>query len=417
MLKHTFFLAKNQSSQKLLHYILIVTIVFFADAILAFWLPTYLDLTFSSSMIMGLIISFSSVVGLATDFLFPQLFPSISEKKTLNFTLFFLAGFIGLLMLSLQFPYWWIFILAVSSWGIYYEFLTFASKMYVSEHVNKKLYTNAWAEIDLGKSFAYLLGPIVASILLVRGNFSVIIASLIALILAQLLLSFFKENNKETKEPDKTQPIAIQPAMELSHWVSLGKKVWPVILLNFLTTSIDATFWTTGAVFAEKTVASYPLAIFIMPLYMAPMLIAQVILIKKGININKEKKATLLLIINALLLIILGSIQVGHGVLLTTFAIGLLVSFAYPLIESSYSDLEERMGIHKKHLIALSSSIYSLAYIIAPITAGFIGDLFGEQKSFSYLGIMVGFFAVITLILNRKKITIPQKEITTWDTK
>jgi MFS family permease len=414
MLKHTSFLTKNNSTQKLFHYILIITITFFADAVLAFWLPTYLKTTFSSSLIMGLIIAFSSIVGIVTDFLFPQIFPEIHEKKALNFTLFFLAIFIGLLMLSLQFPYWWIFILAVSSWGIYFEFLTFANKIYVTEHVSKKLYTNVWAEIDFGKSFAYLLGPIVASILLAKGNFSVIMASLFALFAAQLLLSFFKD--KKTNEiKEEKKPATIQPAMEFGYWFSLSKKIWPIILLNFLTTSIDATFWTSGAVFAEKTTFIYPLAILIIPLYMAPMLLAQIILIKKGINLNKEKKATILLLLNALFLIIMGNVPIGSWLLITTFGIGLLTSFSYPLIESIYSDLEERMGIHKKHLIGLSSSIFSLAYVVAPISAGIISDLFGEQKSFSFLGYSVAVLTIVIMIFNQKKITIPQKEISSWD--
>lgn len=414
MLKHTFFLSKNLSTQKLFHYILIVTVTFFADAILAFWLPTYLQTTFSSALIMGMIIAFSSIVGIVTDLLFPQIFPDIHEKKALNLTLFFLAIFIGLLMLSLQFPYWWIFIIAVSAWGIYYEFLTFANKIYVTEHVSKKLYTNVWAEIDFGKSFAYLLGPIVASILLVRGNFSVIMASLFALFAAQLLLSFFEDKKNDLKEEGR-KPATVRPLLELKHWASLSKKIWPIIFLNFLTTSIDATFWTTGAVFAEKMTHTYPLAIFIIPLYMAPMLLAQIILMKRGINLNKEKKATLLLLFNAIFLIALGNVPIGSGLLIATFGVGLLTSFSYPLIESIYSDLEDRMGIHKKHLIGLSASIFSLAYVVAPITAGIISDIFGEQRAFSFLGYAVAVMAIFILIFNQKKIKIPQKEISTWD--
>jgi len=413
MLKNTLFLTKKGSSQKLLHYILIITVTFLADSILAFWLPTYLQRTFSSAIIMGGIIACSSVVGIITDFLFPQLFPEMNEKKALNLTLFFMTIFIGLLMFSLNFPHWWVFILAVSSWGIYYEFLSFANKIYVTDHVNKKLYTNAWAEIDLGKSFAYLIGPIIASILLINGNFAVVSTSLMALLLAQLLLSFFNNGKKEDKK-EKQENATIEPKIELKRWWLLAKKFWPVILLNFLITSIDATFWTSGAVFAEKIIHDFPFAIFIMPLYMAPMLIAQIILIKGDVGNHKEKKASISLIIASLLLFILGTVNIGYSLLLVTFGIGFLVSLSFPIVESLYSDLEDGMGIHKKHLIGLSSSIYSLAYIIAPITAGFVSDAFGEQKTFQYLGIIVGIMAILILTFNRKKMLIPQKEIETW---
>jgi MFS family permease len=412
MLKHTFFFTKQNSTRKLFHYILIVTIAFFADAILAFWLPTYLQNTFSSATIMGGIIACSSVVGIITDFLFPQLFPDIHEKKALNFTLFFMTIFIGLLMLSLQFPYWWIFILAVSAWGIYYEFLGFANRIYVTDHVSKKLYTNVWAEIDFGKSFAYLIGPIMAGILLTGGNFSVLIAALLIMLAAQLLLSFFVDKKEEKKE--KSIKTEIRPALEIKYWLTLSKKIWPIISLSFLVTAIDATFWTSGAVFSEKIIHDYPMAILIMPLYMAPMLIAQIILIKKEINVGKEKKTAMLLMGSGILLFLMGSVDVGYKLLLTTFGIGFLSAFSFPLIESLYSDLENRMGVHKKHLMGLSSSIFSLAYVIAPITAGFVSDRFGEQKTFSYLGVIVGITALMILIFNRKKIIIPQKEVSTW---
>jgi len=413
MLKQTLFLVNNKS-QQLFHFIIIIMAAFFTDAILAFWLPSYIQTTFSSALIMGAIISFSSVVGFMTDFFFPQLFPNIHEKKTLRLTLFFQAIFVGLLILSLQLPLWWVFILAVSAWGVYFEFLSFSSKIYVSEHISKKLYTNTWANIDLAKSFAYLLGPIVAGILVENSNFSVLIVGLLAILVAQLLLSIFEDKIKHPEQEAPESAPKIEPKLELKHWLELSKKVWPIILSSFLITTIDATFWTTGTVLEEKILGEFPLAIFIIPLYMAPMLLAQIILSKNQLNQNKEKITNILLIINALILIIFSRLPIGYGLLVATFCIGFVTSLSYPIIESLYSDLEDRMGIHKKHLIGLSSSIYSLAYIITPLTAGLISQLFGEQETFQYLGIFVGLTAILILIFNRKKITIPQKEIDTW---
>lgn len=421
MLKHTYFLTKQLNSKKLFHYILIVTMIFFTDAILSFWLPTYLQDTFSSALVMGLIIGFSSVIGLITDFLFPQIFHDLKEKTALKLTLFFQTIFIGLLFLSLQFPYWWIFILAVSAWGLYFEFISFANKIYVADHISKKLYTNVWAEIDFGKSFAYLLGPLIASILLSRGNIQVLLASFATLSTAQLLLSFFSSSSsksseiKELKEVKKTPKVILEPKLEFNHWISLIKNAWPIILLSFLLTFIDATFWTSGAVFAEKIISDYPYAVFMIPLYIAPMLLSQIIMMKKEINFAKEKKATLLLLGASIMLFLLGKMPIGSSILIASFGIGLLISFAFPLIESTYSDLESRMGIHKKHLIGLSTSTGSIAYIIGPILAGFISQKFGEQTTFSLVGGIVFIASIFIMIFNYKKITIPQKEITNWD--
>jgi len=417
MLKHTSFLTKQLGSKKLFHYILIITMIFFTDAVLSFWLPTYLQNTFSSALIMGLIIGFSSVVGLITDFLFPQIFPDLKEKAALKFTLFFQTVFTGFLFLSLQFPYWWIFILAVSAWGLYFEFVSFANKIYVANHVPKKLYTNVWAEIDFGKSFAYLIGPLIASILLSRGNIHVLLASFGALSTAQLLLSFFSSSpSKSSKNKEKQSTKAIlEPKLEFNRWISLIKNAWPVVSLSFLLTFIDATFWTSGAVFVEKIISQYEYAIFIIPLYVAPMLLSQIIMMKKEINFAKEKKATLLLLGGSIMLLFLGIVPIGIGLLIASFGIGLLISFAFPLIESTYSDLEHRMGVHKKHLIGLATSTASVAYIVGPIFAGLISQQFGEQTTFALVGGIVCITSILIMIFNYKKITIPQKEISNWN--
>ena len=282
----------------------------------------------------------------------------------------------------------------------------------MTDHIKKPLYTNAWAGLDFGKSFAYLLGPIIAGILVVKNNSHVLLLSLFTVVISQLLLTFFTDQKKKT---DIALKSVIKPKIEIDHWRILLKNTWPIILLSFSISLTDATFWTSGTVFAETISQIYSYGVFLLPLYVAPMLISQVIMMKRGVAAAKEKKAASLLLFAGFILLIFGKLPIGAGILVATFAIGASIALALPIIEGLYSELQERMGFHSKHLIGLASSTFSLAYIIGPILAGFLSQNFGEQTTFSFIGCLIGINAMIIILFSNKKITLPQQEINTWD--
>jgi hypothetical protein len=53
----------------------------FSDAILSYWVPGFMQNALGSALLMGLVMSFSSIVGLAADIVFPQLLANISVRK------------------------------------------------------------------------------------------------------------------------------------------------------------------------------------------------------------------------------------------------------------------------------------------------------------------------------------------------
>ena len=85
------------------------------------------------------------------------------------------------------------------------------------------------------------------------------------------------------------------------------------------------------------------------------------------------------------------------------------------MTEAVYSDITERMGYEGKHMMGLSSSTLSLAYIIGPVMAGGIAQLVGERLTFSVMGILMALVALILLIVTPRKLRLPQSEIQAWD--
>ncbi|MCB0387169.1 MAG: hypothetical protein KDD43_17410, partial [Bdellovibrionales bacterium] len=64
----------TNKSTLLMVFSLIVFFISFADAIMAYVSPIFMEEQLGSTFMMGIIFSFSSVVGLVCDFLFPQWF-------------------------------------------------------------------------------------------------------------------------------------------------------------------------------------------------------------------------------------------------------------------------------------------------------------------------------------------------------
>ena len=65
-------------------------------------------------------------------------------------------------------------------------------------------------------------------------------------------------------------------------------------------------------------------------------------------------------------------------------------------------------------MIGLSSSIYSLAFVIGPILAGALAFKFHEQLAFSIIGGIGMGISLLVLLLTPKRLLLPQKEIQKW---
>src|SRR3990172_12697366 len=71
--------------RKIITLSLIIFFLLLSDAILSSWVPGIIESTFKSPILMGIIMSFSSVIGFGADLVFPQLLKGINFKKLLIF--------------------------------------------------------------------------------------------------------------------------------------------------------------------------------------------------------------------------------------------------------------------------------------------------------------------------------------------
>ncbi|KKT83660.1 MAG: hypothetical protein UW80_C0009G0014 [Microgenomates group bacterium GW2011_GWC1_44_9] len=388
--------------------------LYLGDGILSDWVPSFIQGSTKSSITMGLIISFSSVVGFLADLVFPGLLKKLKTKKLMLMAIGTSLLFCGILLWMIAWPILLLFLFSMAVWGLYYEFLGFGSQQFVSESVPLQSRSGVWAIMGVFRSLAYFLGPIIGSyVALSIGNSETVWVAVASVIVGLLIwLSWGKRNTNYATEITKERFSIWQ---EVKRWKTLSVHVWPILVISVVMGIVDATFWTTGTVLSDSMARDNWLGGMFLPAYMLPMVFVGIIVAKWGIYRGKKKIAETFMLVAGLLLAALSFNDSSYFMLLVSLLSGAALSIAWPMTEAVYSDITERMGYEGKHMMGLSSSTLSLAYIIGPVMAGGIAQLVGERLTFSVMGILMALVALILLIVTPRKLRLPQSEIQAWD--
>jgi len=393
---------------------LMLFFVYLGDGILSDWAPSFIQGSVNSSLIMGLVISFSSVVGFGADLIFPQLLRGLKTRKILLMAIGSSLVFCGVLFWSIAWPMVILFLVAMAIWGIYYEFLGFGTQAFVSGSVPATSRSGVWAIMGTFRSLAYFIGPVIGSYLAIsRGDYWVVVVATFSVILGYIIWKIMGRNMSEVVLDEPVERINI--LKEIKHWTILFEHVWPVIIISLTMGIVDATYWTTGTVFSDNLAKQTWWGGLFLPFYTLPMVFVGVIVARWGIYKGKKKMAEIFMLISGLLLVMIGPSDSVMVALIVSLLVGTMLSVSWPLTDAVYSDIVSRMGSEGKHMVGLSGSTLSVAYIVGPIVAGLISQFVGEKNTFVVMGVMMVLVSIILLVVKPKKMKLPQTEIKTWD--
>ena len=152
-----------------------------------------------------------------------------------------------------------------------------------------------------------------------------------------------------------------------------------------------------------------------MPFYTLPSLFMGFVVAKWGIYSGKKKLSEIFLLLSGVFLVLLSLSEAIPWQLTCVLISSMLLSTAFPLTDAVYSDIVARMGRERKHLIGLSRSTISIAYIVGPVFAGFIAGIAGERLTFSLVGVIVIAVSAILLFTTPRKLKLPQTDLQKWD--
>jgi MFS family permease len=385
--------------------------VMLADAIISFWVPNLLQDALKSPVLMGLVVSFQSVVGFGADLIFPKMLRSATVRWFALMAIF-TSGVTLLFILGTTFePLLSLFLITMALWGIYYEFMSFARQQFVAEAIPHQEHSAVWGVLGVFLNLAYFLGPLLAAFLLAKGNFIAGGVTFLFLLIGFIITNSYGKTHQKKPEFDIS---SVRIWEEIKRWRVLLKHIWPIIIVSLFLGFIDSTFWTTGAVWTAKLSRESAWGSLFLPLYSLPSLFVGFIVAKWAIAKGKKRMALKFMLASGVFLALIGLHAHIAWQLITIFLFSLTISFSYPLIEGVYSDISARLGSEKKHMFGMTSSAVNISYIIWPPIAGLIALKVGERMTFSVMGILTIIVSLILLIVTPRKLKMPQTEISEW---
>jgi MFS family permease len=400
---------------KLAVMLAVLFFLYLGDAIISDWVPTYTQEALGGSLMMGLMMSFSSLVGFAADLILPQLFRKVAERRMVMLAISSALMTAGVFLWTTHFPLVSLFLLGMGIWGLYYEFLNFGLSSYVAKIAPITARSGVWSVIGVVSSIAYCLGPLIGSWLFVwQGNVVIIfVYASLALIAYSVWLAVGIGAKKEVVS-EKKGSEGFHLMEEVGYWKVLFEHVWPILLVSYVLGVVDATFWTTGVVLSDALVKNNWLGGLFLPAYMLPAIFIGFVVVRLGIYKGKKKMAEKFLLVSGLLTVGLGVVNSIAAMVVLALLIGVMTSVAWPLVNAVYSDILARMGKEQKHLMGMSSSMVNLSYITGPVIAGLLANTLGERKTMMWVGIFVSLIALILLFVTPKKLKLPQSVMAEW---
>lgn len=390
--------------------------IFLADSILSYIFPIIVEQKLNSNLLMGIVISASSLIGVVCDLAFPQLL----KEKTWRFQLIsgiIIALFFPILLhLSGLVAALALFLLASMLWGVYYELLLFAQQEFIVTEEKTKSYSRDWGIVFGATQLTWIMGPIIGSLLLQQIDLArttiVLVLQALALVFTFVLIFFTPYHHKVKKTESKIK-IAFDLFRELGYWRVLSRAILPVLIMGIMVEIIEATFWTIGGLFGREVMMEGGFDWILFTAFSVPLIIGSMVLAKLNIRSHKKLLSQVALLICGILLAAVYLSNLNNLLLLTLVGVSsLFFAFASPLNEAVYSDLIDRVGADKQlHLLGLAKANSSAAYIVTPIVVGFLADQTGYHMTFALVGLFAVFVAVFLLIISPRKIHLPEAEI------
>lgn len=379
------------------------------DSLMSYLSPVYIESFVQNSLIMGLIISSSSVIGLICDLIFPKLFSGRSYKFY-SWASVGVAVFFPLIYLLFH-PSHPTFIAAMAMWGIYYELIHFSNFHFINNFVTKEGYPHAWAVVSAFKSAAYMIGPLLASQILVLGFPGIFSHPLVLFLISGFAFLIFILAYPKPKFEFQHHMEKVSLTHIIKVWKVLWKKIWLLYVFLLVLALVDASFWTIGTLLSEELRAKETIGMFLLPAYSVPALFIGALVSRAAKPGGKKRAAFLAAAISGIFLSLMLVLENAIPIVMTVFIFSLFYSLAFPEISAVFEDFVLRLGQNKDEMIGLQSSAISVAYVIGPVVAGGLSEIIGIRKTFSVFGMLVFIISIACLIIIPRKVRLPQKDL------
>lgn len=389
-------------------YLFSLAIFFWAifDGLLSYVAPLLITERGLSTTAMGLIIGTSSVAGAFFDFIICRLFRDTNFRRVLMFV--FVLCFVYPLILG-NANTAWLFLIAMAIWGLYFDLINIASFDFVGRYTRPSDHASSFGVLSAFRMLGYTLAPLLAGLLVGavvgwKPGFYAWLFLTVSLVFYLALLSLTKKN--KYPPASRTPNRRLNFLSELHLWKKIGRRLLPVLLLTVVINIFDSFFWTIGPIFAERTYGPGGLAGLLLVAYQFPSLLVGWYVGSVTRRLGKKRTAWLSLLFASVIITSLGLV---HGLALTiiiVFVASFFIALAWPSVNGAYADYISEAPRVEKEIESVADFFTNLGYVIGPILAGLLADVFGVAKSFSLLGLGSVILVLVIIRLTPKHISM-----------
>jgi MFS transporter, DHA1 family, multidrug resistance protein len=368
------------------------------DGLMSYVTPVIIDEHGFSGTALGLIIGSSSIAGAFFDFFLCRFVPNTNFRR----------AFIGMFILSALFPIImlkgsmvWMFIAGMAVWGLYYDLYRIATYDFISRRPPSEEHAASFGIVQTFIALGYLLAPLVAGFLIhenVVGSAPIVASYLFLGIAFYLFILALFSVRHVTRYQHTVRRPSISFLREIRIWRKLGNKIRPVLALTIMINVVSAFYMTIGPLLTEELTELGPFGGIFMASEMLPMLIIGWFVGQFTVKFGKKRTAITSFLIGSVILIVMGFMHNAYLLIMVSFAASFFTSLAIPALNGAYADYISEARTIAIEIETMEDMSGNTGYVIGPILAGMVSDIFGYHLAFSFLG-MCGI--VVALYLYR----------------
>ena len=371
------------------HLILFPIAIFFwsfYDSIIAYLTPNIIESHGFTHTFIGIIIATSSIAGAIFDILL-GLFLHRPHYRRIWFVVIMLCS-IHPFVLGLSTGVFG-FIIAMCLWGLYYDLSNFAIFDFLGRHSPPKEHSRYSGIVTVFKSLGYFVGPLLAGLLINEGQFFHGFSyALLFLTISFLILIILDHQDGRPPPAPPPQRRRLSLIFEFRLWRQIGRGLFPVIVFGILLNSIDANYWTIGPLLSARFPQFADFGGIFLALYELPLVFTGWLVAPLTQRFGKKRTAYYSSILSSVFLLPFIFLRLPLILLILNFIASLLSSFAWPAIRAAWADYVSESLAQENEITAIQDLTANLGYIIGPISAGIIADLFGPVAGFGLIGLI-----------------------------
>ncbi len=364
----------------------------------------------NSPALMGVVLAFSSAIGIICDFTFPRLFTN-KDSRFFNALLFGSVFFFPIAFLL--FPTTVGFLLGMAVWGIYFESMLFSKYHLIQERVHHEEHAWAWGILSVVQNLGLVIGPLLASMLFDQDEKFPYIGAICAFLVGTYWYIGVRWSEKRKKIIHRHFTVIPTRSFlkELKIWTIFEKALWPLSLLTIVFFLIDSAFYSIGPLFAEELQSFHPFGGAFVSIYSLPGLLTGMFMGKLSKPFGKKRLAFICGILSGIGLISMSMTTQMWSILGLTFFASIGLGILYTAISATMQDYLGRSTHYTNDLIGLTSICGSIGYVLGPLLNGVLAEVFGTHSVFRVWGIVLTFLSLFLLLTVKRKIRLPQQEL------